>query len=413
MSETIFSSFEPAEEQKIPVSKDYTDIKPFYESTHGNSRLFIANNEGRKVIIKALKSTLMDNLKCRQNLKKEYELTSELDHKYIRRAIAFETVQGLGDCIILEYIDGKSLAEHVRVGTLNEKQLKVILLDLCDALHYMHQRSIIHCDLKPENILVTATDGHLKLIDIGLPEVEYSANRELLIKEMEFIAPEIIKGEECDQRSDIYSVGKIIEFISERNLTHQYGSIATHCTQFSREQRFNSILDVKSAISKGLAPVRIIILVAVLAAIAALCYAYVPKIIEKSKTEKAERLAVDFHHEAEKINNEIPDLCEKYKLTSLDEPISLPTEWKDDSIRFVHQLSPYSNIDSLSNLSSQLIANCKQQLEESRQRDFNTLAITAFRQATDSIAIQMKSSIEDSSDSLLLEKAAQWLQIHN
>lgn len=410
MSETIFSSFEPAEEQKIPVSKDYTDIKPFYESVHGNSRLFTANNNGRKVVIKTLKPALVNDAHCRQKLKKEYELTSELEYKYIRRAIAFETIQGLGDCIILEYVDGKSLAEHVRVGTLNEKQVKGILVDLCDALHYMHQRSIIHCDLKPENILISANDGHLKLIDIGLPEVEFSANRELLIKEMEFIAPELIKGEECDQRSDIYSIGKIIEFISERNLTHQYRSIATHCTQFSREQRFSSILDVKSAITKGFSPVRIVLLIVLLAAIAALGYTYVPVIIEKSKTEKAERLAVDFHHDVDKILNEIPDLCEKYKLSTLEETITLPAEWKDDSTRFAQQLTPYSNIDSLYQQSSQLIDNCRQQIEESRQRDFNTLAITAFRQATDSVALQMKAALEEPSDSLLLEQAFQWLQ---
>ena len=48
----------------------------------------------------------------------------------------------------------------------------------------------------------------------AVPETEYKTNKELLIKEMDFIAPELIKGEDCDARSDIYSLGKIMEFIN-------------------------------------------------------------------------------------------------------------------------------------------------------------------------------------------------------
>ena len=286
------------------MSKDYDNIKPFFASTYGNSRLFTAMYNGRKVILKALKEECANDPKCRQNLKKEYELTSELDHKFIRKALAFETIQGLGDCIVLEYIEGKTLAEHVRVGTLNEKQIKNVLVDICDGLNYMHQRMIIHCDLKPENILVTANDSRAKIIDIGLPETEYKTDRELLIKENEFIAPELIKGEECDPRSDVYSLGKIIEFISERNLLSQFSSVATHCTQFSREQRFDNIMEVRSYLTKGFSFVKVILLVLALAAIAVAAYLYVPKIIEKNKVEKAERLAVDFNHEMDKINAE-------------------------------------------------------------------------------------------------------------
>ena len=132
MSENIFSNFEQVDEtaeQKI-VSKDYENIKPFFASTHGNSRLFTASCNGRKVLIKALKADRAKDPKCRANLKEEYEITSQLEHKFIRKALAFETIQGLGDCLILEFIDGKSLAEHVRVGTLNEKQIKTVLIDL-------------------------------------------------------------------------------------------------------------------------------------------------------------------------------------------------------------------------------------------------------------------------------------------
>lgn len=391
-------------------NKDFTNIKPFHVSTHGNSRLFTANYNGRKVIIKALKAEVADDAQCRENLKKEYELTSELEYKFIRKALGFENIEGLGDCIILEYIDGKSLAEHVRVGTLNEKQIKSVLIDLCDGLNYMHQRGIIHCDLKPENIIVTAADTRAKIIDIGLPETEYKTDRELLIKENEFIAPELIKGEEADPRSDVYSMGKIIEFIVERNMLSQFSSVATHCTQFSREQRFDSISEVRSVITKGYSVVKLILLLLVLAAIGVAAYIYVPKIIEKSRAEKAERLVVDFSHEMDKINSETNTLCEKYKLVSLTESLGLPEAWKADSVRFSQQLAPFMDMDSLRQAASLALENQKQAIVNSRQHDYDALLMTEFRQATDSIAVKLRTSVAEPSDSLLLVLAGEWYQ---
>ena len=175
-----------------------------------------------------------DDAACKASLKLEFETTSILDNKYIRRALDFVQIEGMGDCIVFEYVEGKSLAEHVRVGTLSEKQVKSVLSEVCEALYYLHRNGIVHCNLNPDNIMVTANDCRVKLIDIGVPETKQEADRELLIKEMEFVAPEIIKGEDFDSRADIYSLGKIMEFIGERNISKQFSAVATHCTQFSR-----------------------------------------------------------------------------------------------------------------------------------------------------------------------------------
>ena len=403
----IFSNFEPVDETKN-VAKDFDNIRPFYASTHGQSRLFTAIYKGKKVILKTLKESCASDTQCREELRKEYEITSQLDHKNIRKALGFETIQDLGECIVFEYIDGKSLAEHVRVGTLNEKQIKNILVDLCDALNYMHKHGVIHCDLKPENIMVTADDYRAKIIDVGLPEKVYHSDRELLIKENEFIAPELIKGEEADPRSDIYSIGKIIEFITERDLLSQFSSIATHCTQFSREQRFDSIQDVSSLITKGTSMLKVILLVLALLVIGIAAFIYVPKIIEKSRIEKAERLAVEFGHEMDKINAETDALCKKYQLVSLDEPVALPAAWKEDSIRYSQQLARFMTVDSLRLVADRFYANQKNAIVQSRQQNYDALMLTTFNQATDSIAIRLKASAIAPSDSLTVAK--QWYQ---
>lgn len=388
MSENIFSNFEPVDEQSVG-SKEYGSIKPFFTSAHGHSRLFTAIYQGKKVVIKTLKPEFAQDEQCRKNLKKEYEFTSQLDNRFVRKALGFESIQGLGESIIFEYIDGKSLAEHVRVGTLNEKQVKNVIVDLCDGLNYMHRNGVVHCDLKPENVLITANDCRVKIIDIGLPETNYKTDHELLIKENEFIAPELFKGEEADPRSDVYSVGKIIEFIIARNMLDQFSSVATHCTQFSREQRFDSILAVKSEITKGYSYLKLILIAIALVILGVAAYIYIPKIVDKSRAEKAARLAVEFSHEIDKINAETETLCEKYKLLSLEESVGVPAAWKEDSLRYRQQLARFWSVDSLSQAAVVVIENQKQAIIQRRQQDYDALMKAA--QPIDTVAVKSDS----------------------
>ena len=390
-------------------SNEYADLRPLYASRYGNSRIFTANNHGKKVIVKALKAECADDAACKASLRQEYETTSMLDNKYIRKAIDFTNIEGLGDCIIFEYVDGKSLSEHVRVGTLSEKQVKSILTEVCDGLNFLHRNGLVHCNLNPENVMVSANDGHVKLIDIGVPETKQDADRELLIKEMEFVAPEIIKGEDFDSRADIYSIGKIMEFIGERNISKQFHAAATHCTQFSKEQRFDTISDVRSAISKGHSFVKIIILVVVAAIVAALAIIYVPKIRANVEKERAERRVVEFNRELEKIQGELPGLCEKYALHSINEPIAV--DWSEDSLRLVEGLMPYLAIDEYKAKALQVMERQRVGIERSREADFEQLLLSEFKSTNDSLAVKMRSALVDPTDDQLLIEAGKWYEL--
>ena len=396
-------------------STEYANLRPLHTSSYGNSRLFTAQNNGRKVVIKALKADRADNAQCRASLRSEYDVTASLDNKFIRKAIDFVRIEGLGDCIVFEYIDGKSLAEHVRVGTLTEKQVKNVLVDVCDGLSYLHRNNVVHCNLKPENVIVTAADCRAKLIDLGIPETDPDADRELLIKEMEFTAPEIIKGESFDNRADIFSLGKIMEFIGERNISKQFLHVATHCTQFSKEQRYDNIAEVRSAISKGHPTVKVIVLALVLVALAALAYIYVPKIAANVDKERAARRVAEFNRELEKMQNELPELCEKYELKSLSEPIAV--DWSDDSVRYMQGLSQYIGHDEAAlgfeDISAKAVRFFKQQragIEKCRQNDFNRLLVSEFENANDSLAVALRTPLVDPTDEQLLIEAEKWLQ---
>ena len=397
MSENNVSHIQPA---------DFADLKPLYESRYGNSRVFTARYNGKKVIVKALKEQYTNDARCRAKLHEEYDITSLLDHRFIRKAIDFVNVEGLGDCIVFEYIEGKSLAEHVRVGTLSEKQVKNVLVDVCDALSYMHRNQVVHCNLKPENIIVTANDCRAKLIDLGAPKTEQDADRELLIKEMAFVAPEIIKGEDFDSRADVFSLGKIMEFIGERNISKQFNAVATHCTQFSKEQRYDSISEVRTAITKGHPAVKIIIAVVAVALIALLAVIYIPRIKANVDKERAERMAKDFAREVSIMQSELPSLREKYQLKSLDEPMTF--NWTEDSLRYTENLRPYFGNDEYKLQAVKALTEQRNSIEASRRADFDRLLVSEFRQATDSVAIQLKTALPDPTDDQLLIVAGKW-----
>ena len=385
-------------------SNEYANLRPLHSSRYGNSRVFVANNNGKKVIVKALKAEYADNAECKDSLRQEYETTSMLDNKYIRKALDYVQIEGLGDCAIFEYIDGKSLAEHVRVGTLSEKQVKGILVEVCEALNYLHRNGIVHCNLNPENILVTANDCRAKLIDLGIPETKQDADRELLIKEMEFVAPEIIKGEDYDSRADIYSLGKIMEFIGERNISKQFGAVATHCTQFSKEQRFDTINEVRSAISKGHSFVKVIVLVLLAAALGALAVIYIPKIKKSVENGRHERLERDFEREVNAANDSIPSLCQRYALSKLEDPIDF--DWSKEHC--LEDLKRFLTMDEYKDRTKRLLDSIGSVVEDSRRADFDRLLLEAFKNTNDMKADSMRRVLVQPTDSLLLIEANKW-----
>lgn len=392
-------------------STDYSDLRLIHTSRYGNSRVFTANFNGKKVVVKALKEEFANDAACKAMLRQEYETTSMLDNKYIRKALDFVKIEGLGDCIIFEYIDGKSLAEHVRVGTLSEKQVKIILTEVCDGLYYMHRNNVVHCNLSPENIMVTSDDCRVKLIDIGVPETRQEADRELLIKEMEFIAPEIIKGEDIDIRADVYSLGKIMEFIGQRNISKQFQSAATHCTQFSKEQRYDSISEVRSAIAKGHSFVKFLVLAILVAVLAILAVVYVPKIKANVEKERSERRAMEFARTVEQIQGEQDQLCAKYALKSLAEPISV--NWSEDSLRLVEELLQYLAMDDYKAPAMQTIRSQGNSIRERRQADFDMLLLNEFQSTNDSTAVAMRSALIEPTETELLIEARRWYEHRN
>ncbi|MCA9886073.1 MAG: serine/threonine protein kinase, partial [Anaerolineae bacterium] len=113
------------------------------------------------------------------------------------------------DYLVVEYIDGDSLAAYVP----SVPELVVALgAQIARALHYAHEREIIHRDIKPANIKVTP-HGQVKIMDLGLAlprEAIRVTAPGMVIGTPAYISPEQAQGHELDQRTDIYSLGIVL-----------------------------------------------------------------------------------------------------------------------------------------------------------------------------------------------------------
>ncbi len=214
----------------------------FYSSKGGYSMLYRYDKDGKFRVLKALKPEFRGNPIYERLLKKEFEIGYELDHPNICNVYSFIKVEALGNCIEMEYIDGASLDEFVGSDTCNGSSVKRILCEICDALSYIHHKQIVHRDLKPQNILITHNGQNVKLIDFGLSDSDWHSVLKGKAGTREYAAPELLGKGEVDNRTDIYSLGKII------HLTGVYSRVARKCTRILQQERFATAEEVKAAI---------------------------------------------------------------------------------------------------------------------------------------------------------------------
>ena len=171
-------------------------------SNRGYSQLTRAKRHGRWWMLKGLKEQYRQDAVYRALLQKEYEITSQLQHPMVVSAFSLEEVEGLGLCIVMEWVDGVTLKEWLAQGKHTKKQRRYVADMLLDALAYVHSRQTQHRDLKSSNIMLTHDGQHLKLIDFGLSDTESHAILKAPAGTEGYMAP--------DGPSDIYSLGCIL-----------------------------------------------------------------------------------------------------------------------------------------------------------------------------------------------------------
>src|SRR5262245_44961367 len=130
-----------------------------YRARHGHT--------GEIVAIKVASPAVVKDERLKRRFEREYSRIQALAHPNLVKVLATGT-QEQTPYLIMELIDGPSLAEHLKNHKqLSEHQSIAIALQVAEGLAYLHRRHIIHRDLKPGNILLTS-EGVAKVADLGL-----------------------------------------------------------------------------------------------------------------------------------------------------------------------------------------------------------------------------------------------------
>src|ERR1700733_11253853 len=118
----------------------------------------------RTVAVKILPSHLSDNLEAKQRFEREARAISALNHPNICTLYDVGHQDGI-DYLVMEYLEGETLADRLRKGPLPVEQVLRYGIEICEGLEKAHRGGVIHRDLKPGNIMLTKTGA--KLMDFG------------------------------------------------------------------------------------------------------------------------------------------------------------------------------------------------------------------------------------------------------
>ena len=246
--------------QSMAVSSRFTDVKPM-SSQGAMSTVYQGKQYGKWIIIKRIKPQFKDNEDYKSLFFKEFENAYHLDHPNIVR-ILDKGEDEEGAFYTMEYVDGQSLTDLIKSGrTVKDERLtKKIFSQMLDALSYVHKKQIIHRDLKPDNMIVTYRGDNVKILDFGLASADYFDDNLVKVGTPKYAAPEqMTKGNEVDQRADIYALGLILLEMTTGSLDDKnadtvknpnFQEIIRKCTKQDREERFYDCQEIMEVLNR-------------------------------------------------------------------------------------------------------------------------------------------------------------------
>lgn len=182
---------------------------------------------GRTVAIKVLPPHLSNDPNLQQRFLREARTISALQHPHICTLFDVGSQDGR-DYLVMEYLEGESLAERLARGPLPGDQTLQTAMEIADALQEAHRQGFIHRDLKPGNIMLTNLGA--KLMDFGLAKLLEEEPRNGddsptlsravtgVVGTAAYMSPEQALGQALDQRSDLFSFGIVLfEMITGRH----------------------------------------------------------------------------------------------------------------------------------------------------------------------------------------------------
>jgi serine/threonine protein kinase len=177
----------------------------------------------RTVAIKILTAREAQKSEAEERFDREARAISSLNHPNICHLYDVGQQDGI-KYLVMEYLEGETLADRLRQGALPLKQILKYGIDICEGLEKAHRDGVMHRDLKPGNIMLTTTG--VKLMDFGLakpvtppssgltetlvtPQHPLTAEG-IILGTPQYMAPEQVEGKKADRQSDIFSLGSVL-----------------------------------------------------------------------------------------------------------------------------------------------------------------------------------------------------------
>jgi serine/threonine-protein kinase len=174
----------------------------------------------RTVAIKVLHEHLADNPDRRMRFEYEARAISKLNHPHICTSHDVGHDKGV-DYLVVEYLDGQTLADRLQKGALPMEQALQIAIQIASALSAAHRVGVIHRDLKPANVMLTKNGA--KLLDFGIARMTAASATGTsatlpgtltadgtLLGTVQYMSPEQLEGREADSRSDLFALAAVV-----------------------------------------------------------------------------------------------------------------------------------------------------------------------------------------------------------
>ena len=212
----------------------------------------------RPVAIKVLLPQVANDPDRLSRFTREAQVLASLNHPHIAQIYGLEELAGVR-AIVMELVEGPTLAERLRRGAVPIAQALPMAIDIAEALEAAHERGIVHRDLKPANIKIAAGGG-VKVLDFGLaktvaaddgsgvsesltPTVQGTAEG-MILGTAPYMSPEQARGHAVDKRTDIWSFGCVLYEMLTGRRAYQGATISdTLAAILEREPNWRALPD--------------------------------------------------------------------------------------------------------------------------------------------------------------------------
>ncbi len=190
----------------------------------GMARVLLAKAKGpggfeKLVVLKTIRRDALENPSIRKLFVDEAKLCAQLNHPNLVQVYDVD-LDAESPCLIMEYLEGKTLQEVLRAEALSEVMLLTVCSEVLAGLHYAHElrdfggqlMNVVHRDVSPHNLFVTY-DGSAKVLDFGIAKMAGAVSdavTEDVKGKLSYMAPEQLLGNQVDRRADVFSMGVLL-----------------------------------------------------------------------------------------------------------------------------------------------------------------------------------------------------------